>query len=52
MRSARGTTPFTSSSSGQPPDYTIEVSSWSVYLEMDYGFGKLTVKDEIMLKFE
>ena len=33
-------------------NFTTEVPAWSVYREMDYGFGKLTATDEKLLKFE
>ncbi|CAM0952239.1 unnamed protein product [Alopecurus aequalis] len=33
-------------------NFTTEVPPWSVYREMDYGFGKLTAMDDTLLKFE
>uniref|UniRef100_A0ACD5Y7S0 Uncharacterized protein n=1 Tax=Avena sativa TaxID=4498 RepID=A0ACD5Y7S0_AVESA len=33
-------------------NFTTEVPPWSVYRDMDYGFGKLTASDDTTLKFE
>ncbi|KAM0834857.1 hypothetical protein ACQ4PT_063320 [Festuca glaucescens] len=33
-------------------NFTTEVPPWSVYRDMDYGFGKLTASDEKTLQFE
>lgn len=33
-------------------NFTVDVPSWSVYREMEFGFGKLTAMDDTLLKFE